>query len=109
MDNTSKRSSLSPPEDNVPSGADTPVNRFTLDTVIEDEGGNLSIGQVCDVIRGISEVFQIFPYQRSLVSLARALVKDAKVIILDEATGSYTHFHGTVHFLNKLFTRFSFR
>ena len=29
------------------SGAQTPVmNRFTLDTVIEDEGGNLSIGQV---------------------------------------------------------------
>jgi hypothetical protein len=29
------------------SGAQTPVNRFTLETVIEDEGGNLSIGQVC--------------------------------------------------------------
>ena len=44
--------------------------RFTLDTVIEDEGSNLSVGQ------------------RSLVSLARALVKDAKVLILDEATGT---------------------
>lgn len=43
--------------------------RFTLDTVIEDEGSNLSVGQ------------------RSLVSLARALVKDTKVLILDEATG----------------------
>ena len=43
--------------------------RFTLDTVIEDEGNNLSVGQ------------------RSLVSLARALVKDSKVLILDEATG----------------------
>ena len=43
--------------------------RFTLDTVIEDEGSNLSVGQ------------------RSLVSLARALVKDSKVLILDEATG----------------------
>lgn len=44
--------------------------RFTLDTVIEDEGSNLSVGQ------------------RSLVSLARAMVKDAKVLILDEATGT---------------------
>ena len=48
--------------------ADAP-KRFTLDTVIEDEGSNLSVGQ------------------RSLVSLARALVKDTKVLILDEATG----------------------
>jgi ABC-type multidrug transport system fused ATPase/permease subunit len=52
--------------DDVPSGAQTPVNRFTLDTVIEEEGGNLSVGQ------------------RSLVSLARALVKDSKIIVLDE-------------------------
>ncbi|KAM6504240.1 ATP-binding cassette transporter YOR1 [Amanita muscaria] len=46
------------------------TNHFTLDTVVEDEGANLSIGQ------------------RSLVSLARALVKDSKTIILDEATAS---------------------
>ena len=50
----------------MPSGAQTPVNRFTLDTAIEEEGANLSVGQ------------------RSLVSLARALVKDSKIIVLDE-------------------------
>lgn len=49
---------------------DTPGQRFTLDSPVDDEGANLSIGQ------------------RSLVSLARALVKDSKIIILDEATAS---------------------
>jgi len=44
--------------------------RFTLETVIESEGANLSVGE------------------RSLLSLARALVKDSKVLILDEATAS---------------------
>ena len=44
--------------------------QLTLDSPIEVEGSNLSIGQ------------------RSLVSLARALVKDSKILILDEATAS---------------------
>ena len=51
------------------SGAQTPVQRFSLDMLIDDEGSNLSQGQ------------------KSLVSLARALVVDAKIIIMDEATG----------------------
>lgn len=51
------------------SGTQTPVQRFSLDTPIDDEGSNLSQGQ------------------KSLVSLARALVVDAKILIMDEATG----------------------
>jgi ABC-type multidrug transport system fused ATPase/permease subunit len=43
----------------------TPI---TLDTMIEPEGVNLSAGE------------------RSLLSLARALVRDSKIVILDEAT-----------------------
>lgn len=43
-------------------------NHFTLDSVVESEGANLSQGE------------------RSLLSIARALVKDSRVVILDEAT-----------------------
>jgi ABC-type multidrug transport system fused ATPase/permease subunit len=44
--------------------------RFTLDMAIDDEGSNLSIGE------------------RSLASLARALAKDAQIVVLDEATAA---------------------
>ncbi|KAJ6577414.1 P-loop containing nucleoside triphosphate hydrolase protein [Mycena capillaripes] len=64
----------------VDSGTSTPItsldhgeyprHRIDLDTVVEIDGANLSVGE------------------RSLLSLARALVKDSKVVILDEATAS---------------------
>jgi len=44
--------------------------QFHLDTPIESEGQNLSVGE------------------RALLSLARALVKDSQITILDEATAS---------------------
>ena len=44
---TTKDPSLDLPNgDGTASGAETPVNRFTLDSPVEDEGNNLSIGQV---------------------------------------------------------------
>jgi hypothetical protein len=61
-----------------------------LDSIIEDEGSNLSIGQVRTIVFCFSASAgskRLIVAQRSLVSLARALVKNTKIIILDEATG----------------------
>lgn len=52
------------------SESDLYSGRFTLDMQIQDEGSNLSVGE------------------RSLVSLARALVRDTRIVIMDEATAS---------------------
>ncbi|KIK99142.1 hypothetical protein PAXRUDRAFT_132675 [Paxillus rubicundulus Ve08.2h10] len=57
-------------KEEVVSGEEAPKNRYNLDSVVESEGANFSVGE------------------RSLLSLARALVKDCKVVVLDEATAS---------------------
>lgn len=48
----------------------TGANQLNLDSAVEDGGESLSMGQ------------------QSLVALARALVRDCKIIILDEASAS---------------------
>ncbi|KAG0148314.1 hypothetical protein CROQUDRAFT_669974 [Cronartium quercuum f. sp. fusiforme G11] len=59
-----------------------PKVRYTLDSPVDEEGANLSVGE------------------RSLVSLARALVKDSRIILLDEATAlSMCAFRGTLYLI----------
>jgi ATP-binding cassette, subfamily C (CFTR/MRP), member 1 len=56
------------------SSAEGHRKRFNLDTTIESGGSNLSVGE------------------RSLVSLARAIVKDSQIVVIDEATASVDPF-----------------
>ncbi|KAL6299635.1 multidrug resistance-associated ABC transporter [Sparassis latifolia] len=58
--------------------SDTDDDRITLDTQISSAGGNLSVGQ------------------RQILALARAIVRQSKLLILDEATSAIDYHTDTV-------------
>lgn len=67
---TSKRGSLDGAE--PPSAEDASAGRFSLDTVIEEEGANLSVGQVGLLPSSLcaAAVFSDFALSLSVLSLA---------------------------------------
>jgi ATP-binding cassette subfamily C (CFTR/MRP) protein 1 len=75
-----------PGTEKIASGASTPKTRFTLDSVVEPEGQNLSQGERSLLVCPSSQSTAVSSYLSQ--SIARALVKDSKVVILDEATAS---------------------
>ncbi|KAK6202553.1 P-loop containing nucleoside triphosphate hydrolase protein [Scheffersomyces amazonensis] len=56
--------------DQVNSEDDQKLHKFHLDQIVEEEGANFSLGE------------------RQLIAFGRALVRDTKILILDEATSS---------------------
>lgn len=70
IDQEDPQKSSSPPTPSSSGNGNQPAARIHLDTVVEEDGLNFSLGQ------------------RQLMALARALVRDARIIVCDEATSS---------------------